>query len=228
MKKILNCACLIHGNYYDIEYVDKLYNSIKKNVSLEVKLHVYTEENRSIKKEYIKHGLENYPGVGGIKNGWWYKIQLFNSNLYSDDILYFDLDILIIKNIDWIWKLYEFNKNKFVACKDFRYLFGYNNHINSSIMMFNVKKYKHIYDNFDLKNINIFPGDQDYINAFVKDKVIYLDETRIKSHTYEVLNKFKKNKKEEFKIENTDIIIFHGKDKPHILKNDNLVKKYWK
>jgi hypothetical protein len=227
MKKILNCACLIHGDYYNIEYVDKLYNSIKRNISLEINLHVYTEKSRKIKKEYIKHELEDYPGVGGKKSGWWYKIQLFNANLYSGDILYFDLDLLIIKNIDWIWELYECNKDKFIACKDFKYLFGYESYVNSSIMMFDVKKYKYIYDNFKLKYTNIFLGDQDYINAFVKEKVVYLDEKRIKSYTYEVLNKFKKSKK-EFNIENTDIIVFHGKDKPHILKNDNLVKEYWK
>ena len=44
----IDCACLIHHTLYDWSYVDKLYNSLCRNLTPTVRLHVYTESNRFV------------------------------------------------------------------------------------------------------------------------------------------------------------------------------------
>lgn len=74
-----HCACVIHGNLYDWIYVERLYNMLKANCSREIILHVFTESGRSVPAPYVKHELQEWPGIAGPKKSWWYKMQMFNS-----------------------------------------------------------------------------------------------------------------------------------------------------
>jgi len=53
----------------------------------------------------IKHVLTEWPGVAGPKRSWWYKMQLFNNEHHQGDLLYFDLDTVIVRDISWIARL---------------------------------------------------------------------------------------------------------------------------
>jgi len=70
----IDCACLIHDTLYDWSYVDKLYNSLQRNLTPKVRMHVYTESSRYVPDTYIRHNLEEWDGVRGPKRSWWYKI----------------------------------------------------------------------------------------------------------------------------------------------------------
>ena len=87
----IHCACLIHGDGYSWDYVDRLYNMVTRNLSRAVDFHVYTESHRDVPDHMIKHSLIEWPGVSGPKKSWWYKLQLFNAENFSGQILYFDL-----------------------------------------------------------------------------------------------------------------------------------------
>ena len=118
----IDCACLIHDTLYDWSYVDKLYNSLCRNLTPTVRMHVYTESTRHVPQPYIRHNLEEWEGVRGPKRSWWYKIQLFNPiHMLPDQgqMLYFDLDTVIVGNIDWLWNV---NRDRFWAARDFQYL----------------------------------------------------------------------------------------------------------
>ena len=97
----IDCACVIHGSGYDWPYVERLYNMLCRNLSAEVRLHVYTEHDRSVPPHMVKHILDDW-GISGPKRSWWYKMQLFNPAHFAGNLLYFDLDVVIANQLNWI------------------------------------------------------------------------------------------------------------------------------
>ncbi len=90
----VDCACVIHGSGYDWIYVDRLYSMLSRHISRGIRLHVYTEPGRPVPPHMIRHNLQEWPGVSGRKQSWWYKMQLFNPAHHQGQLLYM-LDLLI-------------------------------------------------------------------------------------------------------------------------------------
>jgi len=236
---ILNCACLIHDTLYSLDYVDKLYNSICRNVSTEVKMHVFTEGNRSIPGHYVKHVLEEWKNIRGPKSSWWYKIQIFNPENYSGPLLYFDLDTVIVNNIDWIWNC---PSNYFWSIKDFKYLFRNKGiTINSSVMWFDTNLFSHVYNDFDHKLVSKgakrWHGDQDYIDQAIPiERKRTLDPERIVSYKWQAHDggyDFAKRRSKSPGQGTTQhdlhsVYVFHGNPKPHQCLNDPVVQQHWR
>lgn len=236
-RPVIDCACLIHDTLYDWIYVEKLYNSLCRNLSPEVRMHVYTESNRPVPDHMIHHKLEEWPGIRGPKKSWWYKVQIFNASFFPGDILYFDLDTVITGNIDWIWQI---NPMRFNAARDFKYLFrNKSGTINSSVMWFNVEKYKYVYQNFDpatlVEKRMRFYGDQDYIHSQIPPLDLnYLDYTKIKSYKWEVAEggyNFSTRKSRQpgtpSNIDNISVLVFHGNPKPAKV-SDPVIHEHWR
>jgi hypothetical protein len=237
----IDCACLIHDTLYDWSYVDKLYNSLCRNLTPTVRMHVYTESTRHVPQPYIRHNLEEWEGVRGPKRSWWYKIQLFNPiHMLPDQgqMLYFDLDTVIVGNIDWLWNV---NRDRFWAARDFQYLMKSSRwKINSSVMWFDPLKYSYVFKEFDIKQIvnNArcpWHGDQDYIFSKVKTDVNYYNTDQILSYRWQVKEggfdfRYRKpiNPGAESTISGTaSVLIFHGNPKPHEV-TDNLISQHWR
>ena len=98
----VDCACVIHGTGYDWIYVERLYNMLSRNLPNGIRFHVYTEHDRLVPAHMIKHVLTDWPEISGPKRSWWYKLQLFNSAHHQGNLLYFDLDTVILRDISWI------------------------------------------------------------------------------------------------------------------------------
>ena len=237
----IDCACLIHDTLYDWSYVNKLYNSLCRNLTPTVRMHVYTESTRHVPQPYIRHNLEEWEGVRGPKRSWWYKIQLFNPiHMLPDQgqMLYFDLDTVIVGNIDWLWNV---NRDRFWAARDFQYLMKSSRwKINSSVMWFDPLKYSYVFKEFDIKQIvnNArcpWHGDQDYIFSKVKDDVNYYSTDQILSYRWQVKEggfdfRYRKpiNPGAESTITGTaSVLIFHGNPKPHEV-TDRLILSHWR
>ena len=237
----IDCACLIHDTLYDWSYVDKLYNSLCRNLTPTVRMHVYTESTRHVPQPYIRHNLEEWEGVRGPKRSWWYKIQLFNPiHMLPDQgqMLYFDLDTVIVGNIDWLWNV---NRDRFWAARDFQYLMKSSRwKINSSVMWFDPLKYSYVFKEFDTKQIvnNArcpWHGDQDYIFSKVKTDVNYYSTDQILSYRWQVKEggfdfRYRKpiNPGAESTITGTaSVLIFHGNPKPHEV-TDRLILSHWR
>ena len=237
----IDCACLIHDTLYDWSYVDKLYNSLCRNLTPTVRMHVYTESTRHVPEPYIRHNLEEWEGVRGPKRSWWYKIQLFNPiHMLPDQgqMLYFDLDTVIVGNIDWLWNV---NRDRFWAARDFQYLMKSSRwKINSSVMWFDPLRYSYVFKEFDIKQIvnNArcpWHGDQDYIFSKVKDDVNYYSTDQIVSYRWQVKEggfdfRYRKpiNPGAESTIPGTaSVLIFHGNPKPHEV-TDRLILSHWR
>jgi len=237
---VIDCACLIHDTLYDWTYVDRLYRSLCRNLTPTVRMHVYTESTRHVPAPYIKHDLEEWDGVRGPKRSWWYKVQLFNPEHCLKDqgqMLYFDLDTVIVGNIDWLWQV---NRDRFWAARDFKYLMKSSKWaINSSVMWFDPRQYQYVYREFDLKQIVNNPrcpwhGDQDYIWEKVKEHVSFYDTDRILSYRWQVMEggydfRYRKHLDPgaaSILDSAASVLIFHGNPKPHEVK-DNLINQHW-
>ena len=238
MEKKVNCACVIHGNLYDWIYVERLYNMLKANCSREIILHVFTEPSRAVPEPFVKHNLEEWPGIAGPKKSWWYKMQMFDPRHNLGRILYLDLDTVITRNIDSMWEL---TNQYFWAIRDFKHLWRPTwNGINSSVMIWDTQKFAWIWDDFHSKNINatvkIFHGDQDYLNTVLDDKNRrFFDIELVKSWRWQCKDGGLDMKTRLYNSLNsgtvvdhkTAIMVFHGRPKPHDIQ-DLVVDKYWK
>ena len=169
VDSITDCACVIHGTGYDWVYVEKLYNMLTRNLQGGIRFHVYTEGSRAVPPHMIKHALTEWPGISGPKRSWWYKMQLFNAEHHAGNLLYFDLDCVIVNDLQW---LVELSTQNFWTIRDFRYLQRQaHSGMNSSVMWWNTEHYQHVWKEVIGQNIEQFTskyrGDQDLISALI-------------------------------------------------------------
>jgi hypothetical protein len=232
----VDCACVIHGSGYDWCYVDNLYNMLSRNLTRPVRLHVYTEASRPVPAPYIKHELIDWK-ISGPKRSWWYKVQLFNSEHHCGPLLYFDLDVVIAKNIDWIWQQ---KLRHFWAVKDFKHLWRpMHQSINSSIMWWDTGQFDWVWRNFlDLnlaQTLKRFHGDQDYVNSVITEQQRrYFNTEWVKSWRWQCLDGGYDFKRRTWLTpgsgtnakDNTTVMVFHGNPKPHEIQ-DPVIKHHW-
>ena len=232
----IDCACVIHGNAYNWEYAERLYNMLNRHITPGIRLHVYTEADRSVPSPMIKHELPNWKIVGP-KQAWWYKLELFNSAHHQGPLLYFDLDTVITQNIDWIW---QSSLQHFWSLRDFKYLWRPTNYtINSSVMWFNTIKFDNVYSKFckeNLKNVMTkYRGDQDYLNdAILPTDRKFLATERVQSWRWQALDGgFNFSTRRHLNPgtgtqinSDTSVLIFHGKPKPADVK-DPVILEHW-
>jgi hypothetical protein len=235
--KFLDCACVLHGSAYSWSYVDNLYGMLQRYLTPTVRLHVYTEQSREVPDHMIKHVLTEWPAIRSGR-AWWYKMQLFNMAHVAGPLLYFDLDTVIVNNIDWIWAR---PTDYFHAIRDFKYLWSPNHTgINSSVMWWDTRRYSFVWDHFsnlELEQIQSkYRGDQDFISYIIpENQRRYFDTQKIKSWRWECLDggyNFKKRKHMTpgtgtHVAPDTSILIFHGRPKPDEIA-DPVVLQHWK
>lgn len=232
--RVIDFGCLIHGNYYSWDYVDILHDSIQRNTSSPIRFHVWTERERVVPGKYIKHALIPQ-GNEGPKRAWWYKTQLFNTDLYAGPIIYMDLDVVITGNLDWMRKL---SMQSFWAVRDFKCLWkSHRRAINSSVMAFDTRNYEHVWKKYKDNQERIthkYHGDQNYIDEEIVETKRHLPEEKIVSYRWQVLHggmDFKTRaypRKDEIDIElspDASIVVFHGDPKPHEINNK--LSEYW-
>jgi hypothetical protein len=233
----VDCACVIHGTGYDWNYVDRLYNMVCRHMHVPVRFHVYTEQHRSVPAHMIKHILQEWPGISGPKRSWWYKVQLFNSQLFQDDLLYFDLDTVIVGDISWC---VENSAQDFWTLRDFRYLQKptYQG-INSSVMWFNVARFQWVWDQFQRHTVSRitheYPGDQDFLFATIPSPHRRLfEDRRVASYRWQLADGGWDWQRRRSLHPGTgtvippevSVVVFHGRPKPHQL-TDPVIAEHW-
>lgn len=234
---VIDCACVIHGTGYDWIYVERLRNMLSRNLSQEVRMHVYTEAHREVPPHMVKHVLDEWAGIGGPRKSWWYKMQLFNRAHHQGDLLYFDLDIAIVDNIDWMTAM---PTDYFWTIRDFRYLQKEkHNAMNSSVMWFNVDRFGWVWDEFSKSDIATttrrYQGDQDYLQVVLThEHKRYYDRNRFQSWRWQCVDggynfttrRFNKPGTGATIAPETAVVVFHGQPKPHQIQ-DPVVVNFW-
>jgi hypothetical protein len=236
---ITDCACVIHGTGYDWQYVEKLYNMLSRMLSTGIRFHVYTEADRPVPPHMIKHAVTEWPGIGGPKREWWYKMQLFNPEHHAGNLLYLDLDVVIIDQLDWIL---DCNLDYFWTIRDFRYLQqpGYSG-MNSSVMYWNTERFAHVWTGFNQLNIDDtvrrYPGDQDYLGAVIDHTHRRnFDQRHLQSWRWQVADGgYNFQSRQAINpgsgpqvTPGASILVFHGRPKPHECTTFSLIAEHWR
>jgi len=234
---VIDCACVIHGSAYSWQYVERLYAMIQRNLTYEFNLHVYTEADRPVPDHMIKHALTEWPKVR-LGRAWWYKMQLFNPAHHAGPLLYFDLDTVIVDNIDWIVNtpITYFN-----TVRDFKYLWNPTNAgINSSVMWWDTRRYSYVWEKFcndSLGEIQLkYRGDQDFISEIIaQNQRRYFAPERVKSWRWQCLDGGYNFRKRQHFVPGTgtslgpetSLLIFHGNPKPNAVQ-DPVILRHWR
>tara|TARA_B100000965_G_C19592800_1_gene758712 strand:- start:2253 stop:2873 length:621 start_codon:yes stop_codon:yes gene_type:complete len=140
---MINVYCVKWGTKYDRSFVEKLKSSVAKHLTVP---HRFTCLTDKPEMDYDE-GLE-YPELSGV----WHKLSLFEKVGINNKCLYFDLDIEINGNIDFlVWNEEDFEKLTLINSMNWKALksddrFRYRNNtlINSSIM-----RWSNSYDIFE-------------------------------------------------------------------------------
>jgi hypothetical protein len=232
----IDCACVIHGNRYDWLYVERLYAMLSRHMTPAVRLHVYTEADRPVPAPMIKHELAPWQ-IKRPNRGWWYKMQLFNPEHHAGPLLYFDLDTVIVNNIDWIWQLPLTN---FWTVRDFKYLWRANHvGINSSIMWWDTRQHQQLWHSFCAQGLDHavqhYHGDQDFLTATIQpNQCRYLDVNRIQSWRWQCLDGGYDFRRRRHKnpgagtqiAHSASVLVFHGRPKPADIA-DAVILQHW-
>lgn len=216
-----NIVCLKWGNKYSVDYVNNLYNMVKRNCTLPFNFYCITDNHSQINKNIIIKEL-NMNAIG-----WWNKIGLFKENAFdlSGPTLFLDLDVVIVSNINNMLTY----SDSFTIIKDWGSREG-NVIYNSSVFFMKINEHTQVYEEF-IRNNNItksMHGDQNLITKMIK-KVNFWPKEWCRSFKFECV----KGDRTSFIPENSKIIIFHGKPDPHdcLEKNSKFkadwVKNFW-
>lgn len=224
-------VCLKHGNKYGADYVNRLYNMVKRHSSYSVGVACLTEDPTNINPD-VK--ILPLPSSNDL-HGWWYKPYVFSGSFpLTGTLLFMDLDVVLIKNIDCYW---DFNPGKFCIIRDFtRSIVPTWSKFNSSIFRLESRSLAHVWQNLDRNILKRMHGDQDWIFDQVKEGFEFWPDDWCQSYKWEIRNKneiigFGKERKfnsiREPEINpNTSILVFHGDPKPEQVK-DPIVVKNW-
>jgi hypothetical protein len=199
-------------------------------------MHIYTEADRPVPAPMIKHELTSW-NIANPKKSWWYKMQLFNTEHHSGPLMYFDLDTVIVDNIDWIWQQ---PLRYFWAVRDFKYLWqSTSTGLNSSIMWWDTQQYASIWQEFQTEDLfkimSRYRGDQDYISAKVKlADQRFFDTRRVKSWRWQCLDGGYNFRTKKYLHpgtgthidRDTNVLIFHGQPKP-LESTDSAILTHW-
>lgn len=237
LRKIVDVACVIHGKAYDWTYVERLRNMVSRNISLPVRMHVWTEHDRSVPPDYVKHCLEDWPDITGPKKSWWYKMQMFDPQHHRGDLLYFDLDTVICGNLDW---LLQDTTEYMWTLRDFRYL--HNHHVqnmNSSVMWWNTEVMSWVWAAWQQRTPQQWAasmhGDQDFLYRTIDhNRRRYYPDQNVQSWRWSAHDggwDFQTRRPRApgtgTKIASgVSILVFHGRPKPH-QTNDPMIRALW-
>jgi hypothetical protein len=217
---MINIVCLKWGNRYGAEYVNRLHRAVKRNTTIEVKFHCFTEDGSNLDQDIIIHDLP-YKGL----EGWWNKVYLFSNHIAfkpGEKIFYIDLDTLITDNID---DLIQMPANKIIVLRDFlKGLARTAGEMGSGLMMWRHGQYNHIWEKFIANPQQaieqVHPhGDQHWIDLCVQDRFYWQEllPDRVVSFKVHCRTGLPKN---------AAIVCYHGR--PSIPESVTINERIWK
>jgi hypothetical protein len=166
---MVDVVCVNWGKKYGIEYTYRLLNMVKRNTTRKFNFYCLTDAPEIYSDEVVPIKL-----VSGY-SGWWNKMQLFRTDILpKGHYLYFDLDVVIVDNIDQIFDYSGFGITRDFVNPNPGILGGHE--YNSSVMKFSpdASLWRFFQDNLKRwmqiqKEIPFF-GDQNVISAYLNSR----------------------------------------------------------
>jgi hypothetical protein len=210
-KKVAVVCVLKSGGDYDADYVYKLQNMVKRNTTIPHDFICFSDMELDCKTVKLR---DNLPGC-------WSKVEMFRKGaIEADRVVYFDLDTVILNNIDDIlradhnflglrpWNPRNFNRGMFA----------------SGMMAWENSRFDYVYRDFREKDIANNPsGDQQYMSNSI---IGHGDKFRFMQKYHRGIYSFKRNCRPKKPID-TRIVCFHGKPRPHEC-SEKWVKENWR
>lgn len=209
----IKVVCVLRtGGDFDEGYVEKLFNMVSRNCSHDYEFVCLTNSTKKLccdRQVKLKHKWE----------GFWSKVELFRSDIFdpNDQIIYFDLDTVILGSIDNM-----IGRTKFRMLQSFRQPLRFA----SGIMSWR-GDWSDICEQF-LKDpegyMAKYKGDQEYIQAELFNS--YSREPGLINERISIVSYKKHCTPEMGAPKGTDVICFHGDPRPHVIKQ-KWMDKVW-
>lgn len=213
---MINIVCLLRNGGkvgYDPTWVEKLQNSIKRNVSLPYTFTCLSDVDVSC----------NRIPLDDDGAGFWAKLQLFKPNRFNGPVLYIDLDTVICKNIDDIIKKSQ--------GRQFVMWYEKDKNISSSAMMYWEGDYSFLWKIYKSKDINYWKdlystpplyGDQAIISENVKHETFL---NYCPDEWFHIASK----RDNQLDLDNVKLLMFRKvSQKPSTMLDHPLVINHWK
>lgn len=171
---MLTIACVFSGGKYGLAHVERLKKIIR------------------IKQPYRFTCVDD-----SIYPGWWAKIDLFKPGRFSGRVLYLDLDVDIVGDLDEIAEY----PVPFGIIKDWNGAGA-----NSSVMVWDAGVVDHLYTQFTPDVMNTLRGDQDWINRKMLGRS-YFPQPWCLSYKTNI-------RPTEHMPDSAKVIVYHGAIKP--------------
>ena len=227
-------VCVKWGNKYISQYANVLYNMVKRNTTVPYEFHCITDDPKGLDPHIKTIKLPNDPWI----KSWWSKLWMFSKDFpLQGNILFFDLDVIVFKNID---ELFNYNPDKFMIIRDFnRCRVKDWKQSNSSVMRWKPGTMNYLWDEFVQNPSRVMQnnhGDQDWIMRRGHQDINHWPDEWIRSYKWEMVGfkntKIRKGVKHIFQhpariTENNKVAVFHGEPKPFNC-GDQFVIDNWK
>lgn len=210
-----NIICMKWGDKFDASYVNRLFDMVEKNITLEHRFICFTDNAEGINE---KVEIRPIPPLkeDGIPDRMWKKLTVFNKELYDlkGTALFLDLDIVIRDSLDPFFE----EEGEFLIIKDWDFpndIIG-----NSSVFRFEIGKHPEVLEHFyglGTAIRNHFKNEQAFLSyeMFEKGILKFWNPDWCVSFKRCCMEKFPKRL---FKVardpKEAKIVIFHGKPTP--------------
>ena len=242
-----NVVCIKWGEKFGVEYVNKLYNAVQRNLSLKHRFICLTDD-----AEGIVAGVETFDIPRADLKICWNKLALFDRGIHNIEgqILFLDLDVVIVKPIDDLFLFQP--ESKFVSIKEWvsvDYALPDMTPFNASAMRFDVGAYPFIVEDFQAERGVTLHEEIFFDEAASKlgqsEKVTYNDLDGFPPRVFngdqewEYYMLYKNNVKVDYYPEGwlasyrygfdskARVIVFHGEPKPEQV-SDEIVMRNWR
>jgi hypothetical protein len=191
---------------------------VQRHLTIPHRFVCFTENASLLNPNIDVRPLIDIPNI----SGWWYKPYIFAKGHFdtTDTNLFFDLDMVIIGNID---KLVKYQQGYFVGLEDVGRVFNKPTKLGSAVMKWTGSRYSDTWDKLqhDPTQTKKFPGgDQDWIWSLNKRVIKFFPKKWIMSYKWEVRELkelvrknniwvFKNTREPEIDPE-TAVLAFHG------------------
>jgi hypothetical protein len=211
--KVAVLCVLKSGGDFTSEYVIRLKNMVERNTNI-IHEFICLTDSSNIKGCNCAKLIKGLPG-------WWSKIELFRSDITdAERIVYFDLDTIIVDNIDQLFEL----DGDFYALRPWNHKNQLRGQCGSGLMTWKNGPYEYLFDDFDQEYMKQPFGDQGYISQALDSK-----ETKFKpiQDSISGIYSYKRECRHGGFPHDARIICFHGRPRVHEAK-DLWIKEAWR
>lgn len=230
---MIKVLCVKFGSKYDDTYVERLRNMVSRHLTVPYEFLCLTDSKHPI-KGVTNITIENQ----GYTRQWWHKVHMFDPSLGLEGrIIYFDLDVIIHRNID---KLVESDDvTKFFGIRDFNRKFNPKwKYLNSSVMSWTAGRFPDIFTAFkdNPKKAMVLHGDQDWIWRIAQSRITFWPDEWIQSYkweirqrselTYQSGKRFFSKTRDPIVSPECSVAVFHGDPKMEEVKDPFVINNW--